>query len=295
MKKVFIALSLIVCAIATPQSIFAQHYSVDSTWVFKGNFGVSLSQASFTNWASGGDNSVGLDVSFNYSADYKSDKTLFTNRLELAYGFNNIQSVGNRKTNDKIYLSSTYGYKVAKNLYVSGLLTFQTQFVDGYTYNTDSDDVLLSTFMSPGYLTLGAGLTWTPKTWFTATFTPATWREVFVLNTELSDAGAFGVDYGHNAYAEAGANLQLVVNKDIMKNVNLYTRLNLFSNYLEDPENVDVDWEIQLNMKINKWLSALLTANLAYDDNVDILKDNGYYGPALQFKETIGVGLQVSF
>lgn len=295
MKKVFITLLLTACAIAAPQSIFAQRYNADSTWTFKGSVGLSLSQASFSNWASGGDNSVGLDASLNYSADYKANKTIFNNRLELAYGFNNVQSVGNRKTNDKIYLSSTYGYEIAKNLYVSGLLTFQTQFADGYTYVDDADDVLISTFMSPGYLTLGAGLTWTPKSWFTATLTPATWREVFVLNTELSDAGCFGVDYGQNAFAEAGANLQLTVNKDIMKNVNLYTRLNLFSNYLENPENVDVDWEIQLNLKINKWLSASVTANLAYDDNIDILKDDGSCGPALQFKETIGVGLQVAF
>ncbi len=286
---------LAVCAVATPQSSFAQRFSADSTWVFKGSFGVSLSQASFSNWASGGENSVGLDVNLHYSADYSANKHIFNNRIELAYGLNNTESVGNRKTNDKIYLSSTYGYEVAKNLYVSGLLTFQTQFANGYTYSADADDVLISTFMAPGYLTLGAGLTWTPKSWFTATFTPATWREVFVTKDVLSDAGAFGVDPGKRSFAEAGANLQLVVNKDIMNNVNFYSRVNLFSNYLEDPQNVDVDWEVQINMKINKWLSASLSTNLAYDDNIDIVRNDGTVGPALQFKENLGVGLQVAF
>ncbi|MFI3306462.1 MAG: DUF3078 domain-containing protein [Rikenellaceae bacterium] len=298
MKKLFITLTLLVAAVVAPQSSYAEgaeDAAAKSAWTLGGNFSLSLSQASFSNWASGGENSVGLNLQLNYSADYEANKHIFKNRIELAYGLNNTQSVGNRKTNDKIYLSSTYGYEVGKNLYLSGLFTFQTQFANGYTYNTDSADVLISTIMSPGYLTLGAGLTWTPKSWFTATLTPATWREVFVLNEDLSDAGSFGVDVGQHAYAEAGANLQLVVNKDIMKNVNLYTRLNLFSNYLEDAENVDVDWEVQLSMKINKWLSASVSTNLAYDDNIDIVRKDGSVGPALQFKENIGVGLQVAF
>lgn len=297
MKKGLIAIALFACAILAPQSLFAERQNADSTWLFKGNFSLNLNQACFSNWASGGENAFGVDAMFNYSADYSKNKHLFNNRLELNYGLNNTKSTGSRKTNDKIYLSSTYGYEVAKNLYISGLLTFQTQFSNGFTYGGDGvDDVLISTFMAPGYLTVGGGITWTPKSWFTATFTPATWREVFVLNDMLSQAGSFGVDAGYRTIAEAGANLQLVVNKEeIFKNVNLYSRLNLFSNYLNKPKNVDVDWEVQISMKINKWLSANVSANLAYDDDINITRSDGTVGPALQFKESIGVGLQVEF
>ena len=105
---------------------------------------------------------------------------------------NKTKSDGTKKTNDKIYLSSTYGYEIAKNWYASGLMTFQTQFAKGYDYSVDPD-VFISRFMSPGYLLIGAGFTWTPKSWFTATFTPATWRGTFVSSKILSDQGDFGV------------------------------------------------------------------------------------------------------
>ncbi|MFR9650353.1 MAG: DUF3078 domain-containing protein [Rikenellaceae bacterium] len=292
-KKLIMLLSL--CAIFTTQLASSQQrYNADSTWMRGGNFSLSLNQASFINWASGGDNAVGATVQFNYSADYKSNGHLFNNRIEMAYGTNYTESIGNRKSNDKIYLSSTYGYEIAKNLYVSGLLTFQSQFANGYSYN-DGYETFTSTFMAPGYLTIGTGITWTPKKWFAATLTPITWREVFVLNEGLSQQGAYGVEVGYETFAEMGANLQMTVEQEIMKNVNLYTRLILFSDYLNKPKNVDVNFEVQINMTINKWLSAFVSANLVYDDNINLLREDGTYGPGLQFKENLGVGLQFSF
>lgn len=295
MNKKFLSFLLLMCAVVTPQMVSAQHFSADSTWTFNGNVALSFNQVAFSNWASGGENAYGVNAQLNYSADYKKNKHILNNRLELAYGVNNTQSVGARKTNDKIYLSSTYGYEVANNLYISGLFTFQTQFANGYSYDDDGNSTFTSTFMAPGYLTLGGGLTWTPKPWFTATLTPATWREVFVLDEELSDAGSYGVDYGKCVFAEAGANLQMTVDKEIFKNVRLYSRLTLFSDYLENPQNVDVNWEVQVNMTINKWLSAFVSTNLVYDDNINITRSNGTYGPDLQFKESFGIGLQYAF
>ncbi|MFR9620431.1 MAG: DUF3078 domain-containing protein [Rikenellaceae bacterium] len=293
MKKFFGSLLLFV-ALSASQGASAQQAD-DSSWTLGGNFGLNFTQVSFSNWAAGGENALGLNAQFNYSADYKEGKHLWNNRVELAYGLNNTETTGTRKTNDKIYLSSTYGYEVANNLYVSGLLTFQSQFADGFSYASDGTRTLTSTVMAPSYLTIGGGLTWTPNDWFTATFTPATWREVFVLNDFLSDAGSYGVDAGSHSFAEAGANLQLTANKDIMKNVNLYSRLILFSDYLENPQNVDVNLEVQLNMAINEWLSAFVSANMVYDDNINLLRNDETYGPALQFKESLGIGLQLQF
>lgn len=292
MRSIYIAIAIL-CSVILPQSLSAQRFSQDSTWTFDGNVSLNINQTAFSNWASGGENAYGGNAQLNYSANYKKGKHILDNRIELAYGLNYTESTGSRKTSDKIYLSSIYGYNIAKNLYLSSLVNFQTQFTNGYSYDSDSNRTLVSTFMAPGYLTIGGGLTWTPKEWFTATFTPATWREVFVLEDELSDAGSYGVDPGHRTIAEAGANLQLEVKKDIMKNVNLYSRLILFSNYLENPQNVDVNWEVQINMTINKWLSAFITTNLVYDDDINIIKDNGTIGPGLQFKESFGVGIQI--
>lgn len=287
LKNIFVAA---MCCIALPQMTSAQD-EVETPWTVGGNVGINFNQAGFSNWAAGGENALGVNAQLNYSADYKYNKHLLENRLELAYGINNTETTGLRKTSDKIYVSSIYGYEISKNLYLGGLMNFLTQFSDGYLYEED-DETLVSTFMSPAYLTLGCGLTWTPKSWLTATLTPATWRQVYVLNGMLSDQGVFGVDAGHTTLNEVGANLQVVANKDIMENVNLYSRLILFSNYLEDAQNIDVNWEVQVNMKINKWLSAFLTTNLVYDDNINVLKSDGTSGPALQFKELLGIGVQ---
>lgn len=281
-----------VCGVIALQTAHAEEAKVEAAWTLGGDISFNLNQTSFSNWAAGGENAFGGNILFNYSAKYKQDKHIWDNRIELAYGINNTETTGSRKTSDKIYLSSLYGYELKKNLYFSGLFSFQSQFTEGYTYDDDSNETLVSTFMAPGYLTLGCGLTWTPKEWFTATLTPATWRETFVLDTDLSDSGSYGVDAGAHTLTEIGANLQMVVEKGIMENVKLYTRLTLFSDYLENPQNVDVNWEVQLTMNINKWLSASVTTNMIYDDNINILKDNDSYGPALQFKEALGIGLQ---
>ena len=266
----------------------------DTTWKRGGNIGINLSQVSLSQWAAGGDNAVGFNLHFNYFANYKKAKHLWNNRLELDYGLNKTKSDGTKKTNDKIYLSSTYGYEIAKNWYASGLMTFQTQFAKGYDYNIDPD-VFISRFMSPGYLTTGLGLTWNPKNWITATFSAISWRGTFVSSKILSDEGSFGVDPGEHLFSEMGGNLKVEVKYEFLKNMTIYSRVDLFSNYLEDPQNVDVRWDVQLNMTVNKWFSANISTNLIYDNDTKIVQKDGSKGPRLQFKESLGVGFQVTF
>lgn len=274
-------------------SAFAQP-GRDTAWTRGGLVGINLSQISLSNWAAGGDNAVGFNLNFNYKVDFKRDRHLWQNRLELAYGLNKTKSDGTKKTNDNIYLSSIYGYQLVKTLYLSGLMTFQSQFAKGYDYNVDPD-VFISRFMSPGYLMLGAGITWKPKPWFTATFSPATWRGTFVTSKMLSDQGDFGVTPGEHLFSEFGANLRLEATYEFLKNMTVYSRLDLFSNYLEKPQNVDVNWIVQLNMAINKWFSANISTNMIYDDNIKIVQKDGTKGPRLQFKEALNIGFQVNF
>ena len=184
----------------------AGHISRDSSWTYGGNGGLNLSQVSLSNWASGGENAVGFDVLLNYSADYKKNKHLWQNRIEMAYGLNQTETSGTKKTNDKLYFSSTYGYGMTKSLYLSALLNFNTQFAKGYDYKTEPR-TYISRFMSPGYLTTGLGLTWNPKNWITATFSAISWRGTFVSSKILSDEGSFGVDPGEHLFSEMGGNL----------------------------------------------------------------------------------------
>lgn len=268
----------------------------DTTWRGSGVAGLNMSQVSLSNWAAGGDPSIAFDANFGYSLNYKKNKSLWDNRLELAYGMNDTKAKGTRKTNDKIYLSSNYGYRIAPKWYASAMVTFQTQFDKGYNYSKSETDYI-SKFMAPGYLTAGLGFLWTPTAWLKVNLSPATWRGTFVLDDKLSDEGAFGVDPGKNLLNEFGANILAEAKFKLMENMDLYSRLNLYSNYLDNPQNVDVQWDIQLNMKVNKWISANLTLNMLYDDNTRTFKNGDPQGgnARLQFKETLGVGLQVMF
>lgn len=266
----------------------------DSLWTTTGFVGLKLTQGSFSNWATGGSNAFAFDLQGTYQANYKHDKHLWQNRLELAYGLTKTKGDGSRKTSDKIYLNSNYGYLIYKNLYLSALMNFQTQFSKGYDYAV-SRDISVSECLSPAYLMAGLGLTWTPDSYFTAVFSPAAWRGTFVRNNRLSDQGAYGVTPGKHLLSEFGANLKLEGNYPLMKNINLYSRLDLFSDYLRKPQNIDVNWEVQLTMMINKWFSASLNTNLVYDDDVRITQTDGRKVKRVQFKELLGVGFQFNF
>ncbi len=292
MKK-FIFISLFTI-LSTTFVCATNHYSRDSSWTYGGNGGVNLSQISLSNWAAGGENAVGFDLLLNYSADYKQNKHLWQNRFEMAYGLNRTESDGTKKTNDKLYFSSTYGYEITKSLYLSALLNFNTQLAKGYDYKTDPR-TYISRFMSPGYLTTGLGLTWNPKAWVTATFSAISWRGTFVDSRILSDEGAFGVDPGDHLFSEMGGNLKVEMKYEFLKNMTIYSRVDLFSNYLDSPQNVDVRWDVQLNMTVNKWFSANITTNMIYDNDTKIQQKDGSKGPRLQFKESLGIGFQVSF
>ena len=290
MKKI----TLFILALGMATALAAQEKADTTYWTKQGVAGLNMSQVSLSNWSAGGDASIAGDINFAYSLDYKKARHLWQNRLELAYGLNRTDTDGTRKTNDKIYFNSLYGYEIAKNWYISAFVNFQTQFDKGYNYSVSTTD-FISRFMSPGYLSAGPGITWTPKPWFTATFSPATWRGTFVLSDYLSDKGAFGVDPGKHLLSEFGGDLKLEAKYEFLPNMTVYSRLEFFSNYLDKPQNVDIRWDTQVAMKINKWFSATLNLNLIYDDDIKIPQKDGSSGPRVQFKEVLGVGFQMNF
>ena len=244
---------------------------------------------------------MAYNLMLNYTANYKRAKTIWDNRLELAYGMTWSESKGSQKNNDRIYLSSMYGYDIGRNWYFSALGTFQTQFANGFDYSVNPKRKI-SQFMAPGYISVGLGFTWKPRTWFTATFSPITWRGTVVLDDDLfrdakgNPIDAYGVKHGKHFLNELGANVRLELNKDIARGLNLYSRLDLFSNYLRKPQNVDVKWDIVLTSALTKWLSANLTLNMVYDDDVKMLRKDGTMGGSkFQIRQILGLGLQTTF
>ena len=262
-------------------------------WKNGGKFALNFSQNSLTNWAPGGQNSLALNSFINYFADYTKGKSLWENRLDLAYGLLKQGDEDIRKSDDKIDFSSKYGRQATKTWYYASLLNFKSQFSNGYNYPDDS--TIISRFLAPGYLSIGVGMDWKPKDYFSFYLSPATVRWIIVNDDILSDAGAYGVDPGDRVRTEAGAMARLEFLKDIIKNVNLKSKLEVFSNYLDKPQNIDVYWDNMFVMTINKYLSASLNLTLAYDDNLRITDKDGKTGPRTQFKEVFGIGFTYAF
>jgi len=288
MRK-FLILLMLLPIIAT-----AQEEKKDSLWITSGNTTLNFSQVSLSNWAAGGKSSMSGIFMLNYAANYKKDKVSWDNSFDFRYGFLKEENTDLRKSDDNIDISSKVGYQAKGNWFYSGLLNFKSQFASGYNYTDDGKGDAISKFMAPGYLTLGLGMDYKTEV-FSAMIAPLSGKFTFVLDNDLSDQGAFGVDAGSKTRSELGATVKLEVKKDIMKNVTFNTKLDLFSNYLHNPQNVDVDWTVKINMKVNDYLSANFITQMIYDDDVEFENSDGSAEPRLQFMESFGVGLTFKF
>jgi len=269
-------------------------------WHIGGIVGINFSQVGFSNWAAGGQNSLCLTSLASLHANYRNGKFSWLNSAELGYGEQKVSDDNFQKTTDQIEVTSSVGYKLFDHISLAFLTDFQSQFQPGYTNAGDS--VLMSDFMAPAYWVLAAGLQYNnTHSGITVFVSPIAARLTFVENQTLANEGAFGVDSGKKELTQLGAYIKANYTKDIMKNVNLNTCLELFSNYLKDPQNIVVNWATFLQLKVNKWISATINTQLIYDNNVLIpiyKEENGESvivgkGPRLQFKDVIGVGLAV--
>jgi hypothetical protein len=269
-------------------------------WKKGGVINLNTAQTSLTNWAAGGQSSVAIGGLVSLLANLKKDNGLWENYLDLGYGtMKQGKKTGWRKTDDKIDFTSKYGHRFSEHMYFAGLLNFKTQITPGYNYPNDS--MKISDFMAPGYLLGALGIDYRPADDFTVFVAPFTGKFTFVTDQKLADAGAFGVDPGKNTYSEFGAYLRLFLKKGLMENIVFQTRLDLFSNYLHNPQNIDVSWETLLSMKINKFFSATISTHMLYDDDIVIAVDKNddgitdEAGPRIQFKEVLAIGFSYAF
>ena len=278
-------------------AVFAQEQKNDSTknWKAGATTSLNFSQVSLTNWAGGGNNSVAATLLFKGFLNHKKGKLAWDNTLDVGYGLTKQGDNKMAKSEDRLQLTSKLGYENGNHWFYSAMADFKTQFAVGYK-DPLKQEQMISEFMAPGYLQFSLGMDYKPSDNFSLFISPIASKMTFVLNDSLSNAEAFGVEKGDNMRGEYGASIKLVAKKkDIIKNVNGYTRLDLFSNY-ETIHLVDVDWEFGFDMKVNKYLSAVFKTNIIYDDDVDYINSNGdSEGPKVQLKQLFGAGLTYTF
>lgn len=301
------SLTGILCVIA--MNGFGQD-TPDTTKLWKkgGNFTLTFSQTSLTNWAAGGENSLASNALMNLFGNYKKNKSAWDNTLQMAYGIIKQDAIELVKSEDKIDFSSKYGYQASKWWYYSALLNFKSQFTHTYKYVNDSKETV-SNFLAPGYILYGVGMDYKPSDVLSLYLSPITGKTTIVMDQDMADAGAYGVDPaeynaadttkikdGKNIKNELGAYLKIFFVKKILENTDLQSKIELFSSYTNHPENIDINWEVLLTMKINKFLTTNISTQLLYDDDIDIKDNEGnVLGPRTQFKEVFGVGVSFHF
>ena len=262
---------------------------------------MNIQQVGLTNWAAGGESSLAIGGTLEGFANYEREEVVWENRAKFGYGVIRKGDNTNRfeKTDDAIILSSKYSQKFSQMILMSAAINFRTQMDEGVKLEnvagqSEKRRVLISDFMAPGYLQASLGLTYRPQAGLSATLAPFTGRFTFVLNDSLSRAGSFGVIAGEKIRSEAGISLIGTFERTLMKNVELKTNYNFFSNYEKFPTTV-VNIEAGLNLKVNDFIQSKVNTQLIYDDDVKVTRSDGTRGRDVQLKNVITVGFTLKF
>lgn len=262
----------------TPSSDTIQYWK-------KGGVGsVTFSQSSFSkSWQGGGENNISGLFLVNLFANYSQNRTTWDNVLDFKYGTLKKGKQDWTKSDDKLELTSKYGYQAIKKWYYSVLINAKTQVTNGY--DAEVTDSLISAFAAPMFIVLSVGMDYKPGDVFSAHLSPLSGKLTIVGNNTLSDAGRYGVTPGEKIRFEFGATAKFMFKKEIIKNIILQSNLQLFQAYQKGSA-LDADWDININMKINKYISASIIGQLLYDkDQID----------EVQWKEIFGLGFSYSF
>ena len=277
----------------TARSIRKDNDTSRWNWKQGGLYNFNLSQSSLSNWAAGGDNfNMAVGSYFNYFVLFKKPQQNWDNNLDVNLGFIQSTSLGGRKNDDRFDLLSKYGYQIdtSGKWFVSGLFNFRSQLFDGYSFS-GTNKTLTSAFLSPAYIILSAGLDFKPSNRFSIFFSPLTSRTTLVLNTKLSDLGKYGVKPGSKISKETGTFITINYIDNLATNITYRGRADIFSNYNDKPENLNLYMTNYFSFKINKYFSATYNLDLIYDDKIRIFGPNKT-SPGLQLKSIIGIGYQ---
>lgn len=283
-------------------------------WKTKNAVGVNFNEAAFVNWNAGGNNSISTLLHADFDRTYQKKLLSWKNNAKIRYGITAQEGREVRKSEDQLALNSTFGYRrdSVSNFRYSAKFNFNTQWAVGYRYPDTERPI--SKFMAPGYMFLGIGTEYThPEEDLTIYLSPLTQKSTFVLDRVLANEGMFGVTPavkdeegnvirdGERVRTEVGILFTSGFTKEVFENVNLDNQLNLYTDYLNRFGNVDVDWQLNVNMKVNDFIKASVGSHVRYDNDVKIKEDvNGdgeleTLGPRIQFKQTLGVGVVYEF
>lgn len=286
-------------------------------WKKGGVLGLNLAQTSLTNWAAGGQNSFAINGLFSVYANYKKEDIAWDNSLDIGYGLlKQGKNSDYMKTDDKFDFMSKFGKKATNEFFYAALLNIRTQMTEGKDYAKDTSKI--SNLFAPLYVVGALGMDYKPNGYFSAFIAPLTGKITYVNDQDLANAGAFGVEpatydnlgsilkEGQKTKSEFGGYLRIIYSRndfktELLKNVSFTTKADLFSNYIHNPQNIDVSWETQIALQVNKYVRVNINTHLIWDKDILMPIDNDGDGVTdgskafVQFKEILGVGLAYTF
>lgn len=268
-------------------------------WLLGGKVSLDATQMTLHNWVKGGENTITLLSTLELYANYTRGVHSWKNTGVFKYGAIRQGQKSMRTNEDKINITSSYGYRAFKKLYYSAQMEFKSQFAPIYEYSGNVKTRLASRFMAPATLTVGAGLEYKPNEINTITVSPLTSKNTFVVSDTVSHK-RYNVDEDRYVRSETGLYVKWLYKNKVWKDIEVTSVAEFFSNYFRKPQNVDVDWNLELVFPINYNVRATITTEMIYDDDQEIpVKDNDgkQIGTTkgMQFKELLKLGVVFRF
>lgn len=251
-------------------------------WSVNGRMTFLFNQASFTNWTAGGENNVAGNIGVNYDFNYRNEKWKWDNKIIASYGSTHISNQGYRKTDDRFEYNSVLALNSTESWYFSFLTNFISQFSRGFDYSQDPK-LEVSSVLSPAYLSFGPGILFRKNENIRVNIAPATSRFTFVSRPF---SGMYGVEEGKTSSYGLGLNMSAFLKFTLMKDVTMENIIAVYSDYLDNPENVDINHQANFNVGVNKYLSMNLTLHLISDANAS---------SKIQFRQLFGLGVNYTF
>lgn len=251
-------------------------------WKIHGRFAFIFNQSSFSNWISGGENTVAGNINVNYDFNYKRENINWDSRVISGYGLSYISDKGYRKTDDRFELNSLFGFKTSAYWFFSFITNFRTQYTKGFDYKKDPK-TLVSELFAPAYLTFGPGMLWKKSDDLSVNIAPSTARYTFV-NDFFS--GQFGVAENRNTAFSLGFNVSGYYKLSLMNNIEMENIFTLYTDYLANVGNADVDYQTNIRFKVNQHVKMQMTFHTVIDDNSS---------SKIQFRQLFGLGVNYSF
>lgn len=295
---------------ATAYKAIAADTSKKGPWKLGGSLSINLNQQNSSNWVGANERyALSVGMAADLYGNWEKERNSWVNTLKMNYAWLNNESQGARKTSDFIDYYTKYGRDISKDgkMFFATIANLRTQFTNGYDFSLDPRR-RTSGFFAPATVLFTPGIEWRPVKYFSLFASPLAARWVIVSNDPFSYSfpngirpdgsqespisALYGVDPDKKVDGQFGAFISAKFDKEVFKNIVYTSRLDLYSNYLNKPQNIDIFWTSNLIFKVNKWLALNYQWNLAYDDD---FVPEGKTGPRTQFLGNFGIGVAGKF